>query len=392
MRSETKTLSSKNKNLYQSYDYLIIGGGIFGVYTALYLAEKRNKILLCDIGSDLLKRASIVNQARLHFGYHYPRSVATARQANEYKERFISDHSRFINSEFKQYYAIANNGSFTSDDDFLRFCDLIDIPIKQVELKTLFNHNELKNDYRTDEISFDPVMISEFYREKINNNNRIDQKMNTYVSSVYKNNNEWYITLITLGKEKVLIKTPSVINATYSGLNGVNDIFDGDKLDLIHEISEIALIHSDKLKNIGLTVMDGSFCSTMPYGLSNLNSLSSVRYTHHIRAKGNSPEFGCQKLSDECNPNHLYNCNICPVKPKSNYIKMIKQLKRYISNKVDIHYIFSLFGIKTTLKSSYIDDSRQTIIKKSASNPNYFSLIAGKINSIYAIEKVLSNE
>ena len=132
MRSETKTLSSKNKNLYQSYDYLIIGGGIFGVYTALYLAEKRNKILLCDIGSDLLKRASIVNQARLHFGYHYPRSVATARQANEYKERFISDHSRFINSEFKQYYAIANNGSFTSDDDFLRFCDLIDIPIKQV--------------------------------------------------------------------------------------------------------------------------------------------------------------------------------------------------------------------------------------------------------------------
>ena len=49
-----------------------------------------------------------------------------------------------------------------------------------------------------------------------------------------------------------MIKTPSVINATYSGLNGVNDIFDGDKLDLIHEISEIALIHSDKLKNIGL--------------------------------------------------------------------------------------------------------------------------------------------
>ena len=175
----------------------------------------------------------------------------------------------------------------------------------------LFNHNELKNVYRTDEISFDPVMISEFYREKINNNNRIEQKLNTYVSSAYKNNNEWYITLITLGKEKVLIKTPSVINATYSGLNAVNDIFDGDKLDLIHEISEIALIHSDKLKNIGLTVMDGSFCSTMPYGLSKLNSLSSVRYTHHVRAKGNSPEFDCQKLFDKCDSNHLYNCNVC---------------------------------------------------------------------------------
>ena len=71
---------------------------------------------------------------------------------------------------------------------------------------------------------------------------------------------------------------------------------------------------------------------------------------------------------------------------------MIKQLKRYISDKVDIQYIFSLFAIKTTLKSSYIDDSRTTIIKKLASNPNYFSLISGKINSIYEVEKVLSNE
>ena len=392
MKSNGKNHRLKNNNHYQSYDYLIIGGGLFGVYTALYLVEKRNKILLCEVDSNLMKRASVVNQARLHFGYHYPRSVATARQANEYRERFISDHSKFINNKFKQYYAIANNGSFTSDDDFLRFCDLIDIPIKQVELKPLFNHNELKNVYRTDEISFDPVMISEFYRKKINDSSKIDVKLNTYVYSAFKNNYEWYITLGSKNKEKMMIKAHSVVNATYSGLNAVNAIFDGDELELVHEISEIALIHSNKLKNIGLTVMDGSFCSTMPYGLSNLHSLSSVRYTHHIKAKGNLPKFDCQQLFDECNPDHLYNCNICPVKPKTNYIKMIKQLKRYISDKVDIQYIFSLFAIKTTLKSSYIDDSRTTIIKKLASNPNYFSLISGKINSIYEVEKVLSNE
>ena len=136
MKSNGKKHRLKNNNHYQSYDYLIIGGGLFGVYTALYLVEKRYKILLCEVDSNLMKRASVVNQARLHFGYHYPRSVATARQSNEYRERFISDHSKFINNKFKQYYAIANNGSFTSDDDFLRFCDLIDIPIKKNSWKT----------------------------------------------------------------------------------------------------------------------------------------------------------------------------------------------------------------------------------------------------------------
>ena len=111
---------------------------------------------------DELTRHAITKMSHYHFVL-----------LNEYKKRFISDHARFINSEFKQYYAIAKNGSFTSENDFLRFCDLIDIPIKQVELKPLFNHNELKNVYLTEEKSFDPVMISEFYRDKINNNNRI---------------------------------------------------------------------------------------------------------------------------------------------------------------------------------------------------------------------------
>ena len=47
-----------------------------------------------------MKKASIVNQARLHAGYHYPRSVATALLSNEYKERFILEHKNFINSKY----------------------------------------------------------------------------------------------------------------------------------------------------------------------------------------------------------------------------------------------------------------------------------------------------
>ena len=53
-----------------------------------------------------MQKASIVNQARITLGYHYPRSIATAIISNEYRERFINDHKMFINKKYKKYYAI----------------------------------------------------------------------------------------------------------------------------------------------------------------------------------------------------------------------------------------------------------------------------------------------
>ena len=273
----------------------------------------------------------------------------------------------------------------------MRFCKLIDIPFKPVNLNSIFNYDELSNVYLTDELSFDPMMIARFYKERISDCEQVNLRTGTEVKSVYKKNKEWYINFQGLDKNQLLIRTPSVINATYSGLNSINTLFNIKKINIVYEISEIAFFESIALKHIGLTIMDGSFCSTMPYGLSGINSLSSVRYTHHVKSKKNLPEFDCQKKNDNCSRNALYNCNICEFKPKSNSYKMIKQLNRYISKKVDINYLHSNFCIKTTLKNSYIDDGRETIIKKLASTPDYYSLISGKINSIYEIEEVFES-
>jgi glycerol-3-phosphate dehydrogenase len=66
-----------------TYDHIIIGGGIFGTYSAIYLAKKGLKICLIEKEAELFQKASVVNQARLHGGYHYPRSVATAMMSDE---------------------------------------------------------------------------------------------------------------------------------------------------------------------------------------------------------------------------------------------------------------------------------------------------------------------
>ncbi|HRF37792.1 MAG TPA: FAD-dependent oxidoreductase [Saprospiraceae bacterium] len=151
-----------------SYDFLIVGGGLFGVYAALYLSGHGCSVALVEMEDELLKKASIVNQARLHSGYHYPRSVATARMSDDHKERFIADHRPFVLFDFEKYYAIDKYGSFTDAGQFERFCDFINIRRDKVEDTHLwFNFDRIEALYATTEYTFDPVLIADHYRQRI---------------------------------------------------------------------------------------------------------------------------------------------------------------------------------------------------------------------------------
>ena len=112
----------------QQFDYIVIGGGIFGCYAALFLAEKGGKVALIEKENHLFQKASLVNQARLHSGYHYPRSVATAAMSDEHKERFTLEHKAFVHTSFEKFYAIDRFGSFTDPQQFERFCAYLNIP------------------------------------------------------------------------------------------------------------------------------------------------------------------------------------------------------------------------------------------------------------------------
>jgi L-2-hydroxyglutarate oxidase LhgO len=96
-----------------TYDFLIIGGGIFGVYAAIYFAKSGYSVGLIEKEDDLFRKASIVNQARLHGGYHYPRSIATARMSDDHKDDLLQSIKILSIFPLKNYYAIEKYGSFT---------------------------------------------------------------------------------------------------------------------------------------------------------------------------------------------------------------------------------------------------------------------------------------
>ena len=376
----------------KKYDYLVIGGGIFGLYSALYLSKHNKKVCILEKENQFMKKASIVNQARLHAGYHYPRSVATALLSNEYKERFFLEHKNFINSKYDNYYAIDRYGSLTNSVQFEKFCNFINIKCKKVDSVNYLKNNRIEKLYLTEEYSFDPIMIAEYYKEMISQKGNIYVKMSNTIIEAEKLNDSWSITIFNSEENNYdKIVANSAINATYYNINTQNILFGMPKIKLMHELTEMVFTHAPMIKNIGITVLDGQYCSIMPYGLSDLHSLYSVNYSVHDVDYHDEPHFHCQTIINNCLPNYTSICNSCIAKPISNNYKMLRQLSNYLEDEVDLEYQFSMYTIRSKLQYSYIDDGRPTVVTKMNSFPEYYCLFAGKINSIYEIESKIEN-
>ena len=87
------------------YDKIIIGAGLYGLYAALRCGQRGESVVVLERDAAAFSRASYINQARIHMGYHYPRSLSTAIKSASYFERFCRDFGFAVMSEFEQVYA-----------------------------------------------------------------------------------------------------------------------------------------------------------------------------------------------------------------------------------------------------------------------------------------------
>ena len=353
----------------EDYDFVIIGAGLFGIYASIDLDKRGYKVLLIEKEKTPYSKASLINQARVHMGYHYPRSLTTAKSSMNFSERFIFEHKDFLNSSFTSLYGIERYGSLTNKSQFIRFTKFLNLYCEEIKIPNIFKNQRLEALFKVQEFTFDTFLLREYYLSKLGNS-KIIKYFNCFLEKVYKGKNKWNLKLKLGNKSDIWVSTNNVVNATYASINSINEIFKLDKLNVENQLSEIVLIYCESLSKYGLTVMDGPFISIIPYGNSGLHSLTSVSYTHHNN-------FTHQKLySLEKN------------KPRSNSTKMIKQLKNYLSDHEKIYNHGSLFTVKTKLKKSHINDSRPTNIIKLNDNPGFYQLFSGKISSIYEFEEL----
>ena len=395
-----------------TYDRVIIGAGIYGLYAAQFCAKLGYSVLVLEYEDAAFTRASSVNQARLHMGYHYPRAYSTAITTAKYFDRFVDDYKESIKTEFEQVYATSEKFSLTNKEQFIKFCQSTKIRCETIDPELYFLPDACDGAYLATEYAFDAEIIKNKMLHELKEHSNVQIHYNIRLDSIIKNDSEYIIRAHTANTVTQShntstttinhntppttpvtepIRTKFVITTTYAAVNQLQVLAGFNTFQIKYELCELVLCKvSENLKNIGLTVMDGPFFSIMPFGKTEYHTLSSVTFTPSMTCYSNLPTFECQEKSDGyCSPEQLGNCNTCPVKPESGWSHMMALVKKYMKPEFKIEYIKSLYSIKPILKASEVDDSRPTLVRKFSENPTFVSVLSGKINTIYDMDEVL---
>ena len=372
------------------YDKIIIGAGLYGLYSALFCLRRGESVLVLECDEKPFSRATYINQARVHGGYHYPRSLSTAIKSAGYFERFNREYDFCINKEFEQVYATSEDYSWTDGIQFKKFCDSAGIPCKRVPAEEYFKDGQCSGAFITREYTYDAKILCDYFLSELGNYD--DSFSIIYSANIMEINRlqDDYEVVLSDGSS---YKSGFLLNATYASTNQLLDKLGYEKFKIKYELCEIILCEvNDKLRDVGITVMDGPFFSIMPFGKTGLHSLTSVTFTPHKTSYDITPKFECQSQSDGlCSQEHLYNCNLCCAKPKSAYQYMSNLAHKYMKECYGFEYKDSLFSMKPILKASEIDDSRPTVVRVYSQSPTFVSVLSGKINTVYDLDEVLTN-
>lgn len=369
------------------FDKIIIGAGLYGLYSALFCAKQDDKVLVLEKDPAPFMRATYINQARVHMGYHYPRSLSTAVKSAGYYNRFHEDYGFCIHDQFEQIYATSSQFSWTNAGEFVKFCKDAGIFCEEVAPGKYFQDGLCDGAFLTREDTYDALILRDYFIEELSKYPNVTIQYQAEITKIEQKTTNFEIFL----KNGDMHTTDFVLNATYASVNQIHKLMGYNPFSIKYELCEIILCEvGDTLKKTGITVMDGPFFSIMPFGKTGLHSLTSVTFTPHETSYDDTPQFPCQdRCNGYCNPEFLGNCNECIAKPKSAWPYMSSLARKYMKEEYGFTYHSSLFSMKPILKTTEIDDSRPTVVKTFSQNPTFVSVLSGKINTVYDLDDVL---
>lgn len=330
----------------------------------------------------LLSRASYHNQARIHNGYHYPRSYVTAYRSRINLPRFVADFPFAVNRDFTKLYAIARRNSKVNARQFERFCKEIGTRLEPAAKQhtEMFDRRQVEEIFLVEEFAFDAAALRQWAAEKLAKCD-IEVSLNHCVASCRKVGERTSVNIVREGapENSETVNARYVFNCTYSGLNQLGATSQPVATPLKHEITEMGLVEMPPaMQGFGITVMDGPFFSVMPFPARGVHSISHVRYTPHLYwydKNGNDPyvrlaQYGSQSRVD----------------------RMIRDAKRYMPGLCDAVIVDSLFEVKTVLAKNEGNDGRPILFEKSRTLPGFYSVLGGKIDNIYDVISHMDNE
>jgi len=338
---------------------LIIGGGLFGMTAAIVLGEAGYDVVIVERRDDVLLESSLVNQNRVHRGYHYPRSLNTGRDSMRGLVAFEDYYGEAIVSSFDKYYAIARENSKTDVPGFIKFCQDLGLELEEKWPDAhLLNRAEVDACWLTRESVFDyhtlrHTAVQRLYALR----NRVRLYRNVHPTQIEPGQP----ARVTLSSGHTL-KAQYVLNATYAGLPDVVRLMGGDAHSVKYQYCLMPILRSPTpLEHVGITVMDGPFCSLMPKGL-NTNEFILYHVTYSV----------LESVVAESQPRWQ------PIEGFIEYEIMDYSLKFFPVLK-DLKWKESWITTRVVLPEQEQDDARPTLLLKHGDN--LASVFSGKITT-----------
>ncbi|MFJ3484559.1 NAD(P)/FAD-dependent oxidoreductase [Pseudomonas sp. NPDC090202] len=364
------------------HEAVVIGGGFYGSAIAIHLARRHGlrRVVLLERESGLLRRASYNNQARVHNGYHYPRSFTTAYRSRINLPRFVADWPQAVTRDFTKLYAIARHNSKITAHQFERFCHSIGAQVRRADAPThrLFEPRLIEDVYEVEEYAFDSTRLADWAAQELDECG-VQVRLQTRATQIHRGPDATLQVISEDADGARQLDCRYVFNCTYSGSNQFDGDFPGLHAGLRHEITELALMQMPTvLDGLGVTVMDGPFFSMMPFPSRGLHTLSHVRFTPHLH-------WDDDKAIDPYDKLRQHPCS-------SRVERMVRDVGRYLPAILGARHVDSLYEVKTVLAKNDSNDGRPILFEKHASLPGCYSVLGGKIDNIYDVLEKLDHE
>lgn len=395
----------------EHYQQIVVGGGFFGALMALHLAEacsgreqRPGSVLLIEREAELMTRASLANQARVHGGYHYPRSLVTGLRSRVNYELFCQRFSAAVVRNFKSYYAISARFSNVTAQQFRTFCQRIDAPLRPAPAVLRRLTTDLIQDlFEVEECAFDATILRHEVRaaleragvevlcgwsaERLSSSATKSAPLPGISIDVRAASDSAISGTGNAGpgfadpSAPVTLHAAEVFLCTYSAMNRLLARSALPLIPLRHEYTEIALIEAPaELSDMAFTVMCGPFFSCMPYPVRGLHSLSHVRYTPHF----SWDDGGEQAATD---------AELASAKRRaSHFLHMRKDAERYLPCMHSARQVDSLWETKTVMPRNALDDARPILFKRNHGLLGLTCLLGAKIDNVFDVLKEYERE
>ncbi len=357
------------------YDVAIVGGGFFGCCIALYLRSVADRIVILERSQELMTRASAINQARVHAGFHYPRSFATALRSFANQDRFREVFANAIVDNFDMLYAIARRGSKITAKRFALMFQAMGAPVGLApeHHRALFDPETIEGVFHCQEFAFDWKILRDELAGRLD---RAGIEIRCGIEALEAGPVDGGVGLALSDGSHIAAR--KAVNATYGQINALPKRSGMAPFSTKYELAEIALAEPpSEFKGLGVTVMDGPFFSFMPFPAERLYSFTHVRYTPHFA------------WTDNVSPKPTY--ETAEGLPKATrWRHMVADAKRYMPCLERMVWRQSLYEVKALMARNEIDDGRPILYHPHAECPGLISVLGGKIDNIFDLFEVIS--